>query len=247
MKKALVLASLLATAGSAAPAGAPAQPPAVSPAKPNIILILADDLGWGDLGAFHQNARRASGNNASFLTPQLDQLAAEGAMLTHHYCAAPVCAPSRASLLLGVSQGHANVRDNQFDKALADNHTLATVLRRAGYATAAIGKWGLHGQSNRSARADPDTPANPLNRGFDTFYGYLRHVDGHDHYPKEAPYFVGEKLAQRGAPTLWENRTDATAGLDKCYTTDLFTARAKKFIADHAAATPNRPFFLFLA
>ncbi len=108
-----------------------AAPPS---SRPNIIFILTDDLGWGELGVYYQNARRAAGEPA-LVTPHLDTLAAEAVRLTNHYCAAPVCAPSRASLLLGVSQGHANVRDNQFDKALEDNHTLATVLRRAGYAS----------------------------------------------------------------------------------------------------------------
>ena len=222
--------------------------PAVGAAdRPNIVLILTDDLGWGDLGVYFQNARRAAGNTASFATPHLDRLARDGAQLTHHYSAAPVCAPSRASLLLGVSQGHANVRDNQFDKALENNHTLATVLRRAGYATAVIGKWGLHGQPNTSTDgAQPDAPAHPLNRGFDSFYGMLRHIDGHEHYPKEAPYFAAKAKA-RGPVSVWDDRSNVTAGLDKCYTTDLFTARAKNFITTHTASTPRQPFFLYLA
>lgn len=207
--------------------------------RPNILFILTDDLGYGDVGAFGQKR---------FATPSLDRLAAEGARLTHHYCAAPVCAPSRASLLLGVHQGHANVRDNQFDKALENNHTLATVLRRAGYATAAIGKWGLHGQpvGGSPSGGDPTAPAHPLNRGFDSFYGVLRHIDGHEHYPKEAPYFTAKAKA-RGPVKVWDNRTDVTAGLDRCYTTDLFTARAKRFISEHHAKAPRQPFFVFLA
>ena len=216
--------------------------------RPNIIFILADDLGWGDLGVFYQNSRRASGNDASLVTPHLDALAAEGVMLTHHYCAAPVCAPSRASLLTGVTQGHASLRDNQFDKMLENNHTLATVLRRAGYTTAAIGKWGVHGQlTGMPEGARADTPGHPLNRGFDSFYGYLRHVDGHEHYPKEAPYFTGAKRQKNGPVKIWDNRIDVTAGLDKCYTADLFTARAKKFIEDQTVAAPAQPFFLYLA
>lgn len=213
--------------------------PSAPASPPNIILILTDDLGYGDLSSFGQSR---------FTTPGLDRLAAEGARLTHHYAAAPVCAPSRASLLLGVHQGHANVRDNQFDKALEDNHTLATVLHRAGYATAAIGKWGLHGQpvGGGPTGPDPHAPAHPLNRGFDSFYGMLRHIDGHEHYPKEAPYFAAKAKA-RGAVRVWDNRSDVTAGLDKCYTTDLFTARAKKFIVEHARGAPRQPFFLYLA
>lgn len=95
-------------------------------AKPNIIFILVDDLGWGDVGVFHQNGRKASGDRALpyQLTPNLDRFASEGARFTHHYVAAPVCASSRSSLLQGVTQGHANVRDNQFDKAIDENHTL---------------------------------------------------------------------------------------------------------------------------
>src|SRR6476659_2322329 len=107
--------------------------------KPNIIFILTDDLGVGDLGVFFQNQRRIENNrNKPFtITPYLDEMANRGAILDQ-YCAAPVCAPSRASLLLGQSQGHANVRDNQFDKALADNYTLGSVLQKTGYKTVAI-------------------------------------------------------------------------------------------------------------
>lgn len=206
--------------------------------RPNILLILTDDLGYGDLGCFGQ--RR-------YATPALDRLAAEGARLTHHYSAAPVCAPARASLLLGVHQGHANVRDNQFDKALEENHTLATVLRQAGYATAAVGKWGLHGQETRgNTGANPAAPAHPLRRGFERFFGVLRHIDGHEHYPKEAPYFVAKAKA-RGPVRVWDNRTEVTADLDRCYTTDLFTAWTKQYIVEHTAAAPQQPFFLYLA
>src|SRR5690606_38786264 len=141
-----------------------------------------------DVGAFWQNQREAKNDRSEpwQMTPALDALAAGGAMLTSHYTAAPVCAPSRASLLLGLSQGHANVRDNQFDKALEDNHTLGTVLQGAGYHTAAIGKWGLQGGGRDTP--GPDWPAHPANRGFDYYLGYIRHSDGHEHYPKEGIY-----------------------------------------------------------
>ena len=132
---------LLGTA-SAAPAAADAD------AKhPNVIFILTDDLGYGDVGAFFQNLRRAKHDPASpwHMTPHLDAFAAEGMQLRDSYCAAPVCAPSRSSLLTGVTQGHAQVRDNQFDSELARNHTLGSVMKGAGYATAAFGKWGLQG------------------------------------------------------------------------------------------------------
>lgn len=205
--------------------------------KPNIIFILMDDMGYGDVGAFFQNQRKEQNNRSEpwMVTPMLDKMAAEGAMLPQQYCAAPVCAPSRASILLGVSQGHANVRDNQFDKALEDNYTLGNVLKAQGYVTAAIGKWGLQGRSKTN-----DWPAHPLKRGFDYYYGYIGHGDGHEHYPKEGLY--------RGAKDVWENYTEVSSGLDKCYTGDLFTAVAKNYIIKHQKSPEaDKPFFMYLA
>jgi arylsulfatase A-like enzyme len=206
--------------------------------QPNIIFILVDDQGYGDLGVFYQD-QRAKANDRSKpweYSPYLDRLAAGGAILTQHYCAAPVCAPSRASILLGVSQGHANVRDNQFDKALEDNYTMASTLRQLGYSTAAIGKWGLQGLHAK----EPDWPARPTKRGFDYFFGYMRHVDGHEHYPKEGLY--------DGPKEVWENDTNVAEALDKCYTADLWTAAAKKYITEHETGSEaDKPFFLYLA
>src|SRR5690606_1415890 len=126
-------------------------------------------------------------------------------------------------------------RNNQFDKALEDNYTLGNVLQAAGYTTAAIGKWGLQGKATA-----PHWPAHPLKRGFDYYFGYIRHGDGHEHYPKEGRY--------RGKKEVWENYTDITEGLDKCYTGDLFTAAAKKYIIDHQQGKDaQKPFFLYLA
>jgi len=224
--------------------------PAANPsgARPNIIFILADDLGYGDVGVFYQNQRRQHGEPAEE-TPNLDALATRGIQLRGHYTSAPVCAPARATLLSGVSQGHAGVRDNQFDKALDDNHTLASVLKSAGYTTAAIGKWGLQGASELppdedGGRVDPHgTPAGwsayPTKRGFDYFYGYVRHRDGHEHYPKEGLY--------DGHKQVWDMDQEVSAGLSGCYTTDLFTARAKKWINDQQSTEPHKPFFLYLA
>jgi arylsulfatase A-like enzyme len=228
----------------AAAATVVAQAAETKPAsRPNIIFILCDDLGFGDIGVFYQNERAAKHNPSVpfFVTPHIDTLARDGVKLQQHYCAAPVCAPSRASLLTGLTQGHANVRDNQFDKALADTHTLGTVLRQAGYATATVGKWGLQG-SAKPGGAEADEagsaarwPAYPTKRGFDFYFGYVRHKDGHFHYPKEDKREV------------WENNRELSAGLDLCYTTDLFTARAKKWIIDQTAAHREQPFFLYLA
>ncbi len=209
--------------------------------SPNIIFVLVDDMGYGDLGVMFQN-QRAKKNDKSEpwqYTPNLDRMANEGALFKNQYCAAPVCAPSRASLLTGRSQGHATVRDNQFDKALDDNYTIASVLKTAGYTTAAFGKWGLQGGVEKEPES-LDWPAHPLNRGFDYFLGYMRHRDGHEHYPKEGLY--------RGKKEVWLNRTNIVDKLDKCYTADLWTAGAKKWIIDQVEGKKEkRPFFIYLA
>lgn len=212
-----------------------------APSQPNIIFILVDDLGYGDVGVFfqHELAQQADRHRPWHFTPTLDRLAAEGIQLPHHYCPAPVCAPSRASLLLGVHQGHANVRDNQFDKELEDNHTLASVLKTAGYHTIAVGKYGLQGGQERENIDGPDWPAHPNRRGFDDYYGYIRHRDGHEHYPHEGIH--------RGKKEVWENDREVSAGLAGCYTTDLFTARAKQSIVRHRSEAADQPFFLYLA
>ena len=214
--------------------------------KPNIIFIISDDQGYGDLGAFFQNSRAKLHDKSKpvELTPHLDKLANEGVMLSQYYCPAPICAPSRASLLLGVSQGHANVRDNQFDKALEDNYTMASTLRTLGYSTVAIGKWGLQGNDKYDINGY-QWPAHPLKRGFDYYFGYMRHSDGHEHYPKEAIY---RKYWAENGKGVWNNYTNITQDLDKCYTADLWTAMAKKYIVDHVRVKKKKnPFFLYLA
>lgn len=198
--------------------------------RPNLVFILCDDLGFGDIGAMVE-ASESSGRRplapALGATPALDAMASRGARLTGHYTGAPVCAPARASLLLGVHQGHANIRDNQFDKALENNHNLATTLREAGYRTHAIGKWGLQGGKSMAAH--------PQRRGFDTYFGYIGHGAGHAHYPKE------------DRKPLYDGMEEVSRDYDVCYTTDLFTARAKQTIIEHSRTHPDRPFFLYLA
>jgi arylsulfatase A-like enzyme len=205
--------------------------------KPNIIFILTDDLGYGDLGVFYQNQRQLTNDRSKPVefTPQLDKMASQGAIFSNQYANAPVCAPSRASFLTGTNQGNAHVRNNQFDKALEDNYTVANVLKAAGYATVAIGKWGLQGEKEEA----PNWPAHPLKRGFDYFFGYMRHVDGHEHYPVEGIY--------RGSKEVWENYKNVANDLAKCYTTDLWTAKAKQWIIDHQKQQAATPFFMFLA
>lgn len=213
--------------------------------RPNILLILTDDMGWGDLGIFHQNQRRKA-HRPAIQTPNLDRLAAEGTQLRRHYSASPVCAPARASLFSGVHQGHAEViRNSNFDAPLENSHTLASVLREAGYSTALIGKWGLGGGKEQGGTIDTSS-AWPTKRGFDYFFGYNNHLSGHRHYPKEE----AADDPDTGHNAIWDSTVDAARDIsqecDGCYSTDLFTARAKKWIIDQKKASPERPFFLAL-
>ncbi|MCX6327226.1 MAG: sulfatase-like hydrolase/transferase [Bacteroidia bacterium] len=211
--------------------------PAKDTKQPNIIFIMVDDMGYGDLGFLFQNERSRINLRSEpwTRTPNLDIMAVQGVQLPNQYCAAPVSAPSRASFMTGRHQGHANVRDNQFDKSIDNNHTIATVLKAAGYSTAAFGKWGLQGQD----KVEPDWPAHPLNRGFDYYLGYMRHGDGHEHYPKEGVY--------RGKKEVYENRNNIAENLDKCYTADLWTAAAKRWIIEQKQEQKSgKPFFIFL-
>ena len=221
------------------PAANAKSPPSPS-SKPNIIFILTDDLGYGDIGAFFQNQREIQNNRSEpwHSTPNLDRLAQSGVQLTQMYSNAPVSAPSRASLLSGVHQGHSNVRNNQFDKAIEDNHTLGNVMQTLGYSTVAVGKWGLQGDDNWD-KDGASWPAFPLKRGFDDFFGYVRHGDGHEHYPKEGKY--------RGKKEVYDNWDEISEHLDKCYTGDLWTAYAKEWIINHKQNNPEKSFFMYLS
>ncbi len=209
--------------------------------RPNIILVLVDDMGWGDTDILptETGARRTP----QIPTPNLHRMADSGVQLRRHYTASPVCAPARASLFSGVHQGHAEViRNNSFDAALENSHTLASVLREAGYATALIGKWGIGGGKERGGT--PDTCAAwPTRRGFDYFFGYNNHLAGHRHYPKEETNADPDTHCN----AIWDGERVITAELDTCYSTDLFTARAKKWITDHERVSPGQPFFLALS
>ena len=210
----------------------------VSAEKPNIIFILTDDLGYGDVGILFQKQREG----VQVQTPELDAMAAEGTILNRHYCPAPICAPSRASLITGMHQGHSNVRNMQFDKAIEDNWNFANTLQRVGYHTIHLGKYGLQGWGHT-----PEKWAGyPTKRGFDYFYGYVRHVDGHQHYPANE-WALGDNKSHQGKKQVWENNKEVSAGLDKCYTTDLWTAKAKQLIISETRQNPGRPFFMFLS
>lgn len=186
---------------------------APSAEKPNVVYILADDLGWGELGCYGQTKIR---------TPHLDALAARGARYTRFYAGNAVCAPSRCGLMTGKHPGHATIRTNQELKPEGqvpirdEDVTIAELLKAKGYATAAIGKWGLGG---------PGSEGDPNRQGFDLFYGYNCQRHAHSYYPTY----------------LWKN--DKKVELDgKTYTHDLLEAEALEFVR----ANKDKPFFLYL-
>ncbi len=206
--------------------------------RPNIIYILADDLGYGDVSCFWKKQRTGNGME-NVLTPGLDAMAAQGAMMTHHYVAAPICASSRASFLLGQHQGHAAIRNAQLDKALPEGLNIASVLKSAGYRTIHVGKAGLAGTLANPRESSASLPAHPLKRGFDRFFGYLRHIDAHEHYPRNG---TADRLA-----VIHDGYTPILDAHVDLFTSDAWTAYAKKTIIEEATSNPNRPFFLYLS
>ncbi len=213
-------------------------------APPNVVLILADDLGWGELGCYGQGKIR---------TPHLDRLAAQGMRFTRHYAGSAVCAPSRCVLLTGLHTGHARVRDNWENGGwgpqepegqlplLAGTSTLATRLSAAGYATGAFGKWGLGG---------PGTSGAPLRQGFDTFLGYLCQRKAHNYYPTHL-WQDDEKLVLEGNPWFSAHQKLAQPLEDEAeyaqhyasavYAPDVMLAGALDFVR----AQQDEPFFLY--
>lgn len=217
-----------------------AVPAAADTQRPNVILILMDDMGWGDLPSY-QDQRMKEGFPAMD-NPGLRMLAREGMTLTRHYSSAPLCAPARASLFTGVHQGHAKViRDRYFDLPIEQAPTLGTVMQAAGYKTALIGKWGIGGGTEHAGSPQEST-AYPTKRGFDYYFGYLDHVSGHHHYPKEDP----NPISPTKKSGIWDGNKCVTGDCDKAYSVDLLTARAKQWIMDTHRQNPRKPFFLAL-
>jgi arylsulfatase A len=202
--------------------------------NPNIIYILADDLGYNELGCYGQQ---------EILTPEIDKLAAEGMKFTRHYAGTSVCAPSRSVLMTGLHTGHTPSRGNkevepygQFqipDKTL----TVAELLQEAGYATALFGKWGL-GVEN--------TSGDPRKQGFDEFFGYYGQVHAHNSFP-EYLYHNGQKIPLANEVSYlprdhWTRGLGSYATTKVDYSNDLFAEKALEFIDAHA----DQPFFLYL-
>ena len=189
--------------------------------KPNIIYILADDLGYGDVGFNGQE---------KINTPTLDQMAKDGIIFSQHYAGSAVCGPSRASLMTGLHTGHSSVRANpKWTKSglpidfKDEEITLAESLKKAGYRTGIVGKWAL---------AENLAETQPNNQGFDYFYGFNKHISAHHYYPEEI--WENKKLLK-----LVNNNTKAKKG---AHVQELFTQKAIEFIErEH-----KNNFFLYL-
>ncbi|MFO0999669.1 MAG: arylsulfatase [Planctomycetaceae bacterium] len=198
--------------------------------RPNLIFIMADDLGYGDLGCYGQRV---------ITTPHIDRMAAEGLRFTHFYAGATVCAPSRSVLMTGLHHGHTRVRGNAGQtnpaaQALKEGDvTVADVLKSAGYRTALIGKWGLGNVGEAESGL-------PRKHGFDEFYGYLSQHHAHNHFPdylwrnetREPIDNVVTYVGEDGAGYATEARHFAD---------DLFADEALKFVSNNR----ERPFFLY--
>ena len=198
--------------------------------KPNIIFVLADDLGYGDLGCYGQKRIR---------TPNLDRMAAEGMRFTDHYAGSTVCAPSRCSLMTGLHTGHTYVRGNREIQPMgqlplpAETVTLAKVLKQVGYSTALIGKWGLGG---------PDSTGTPNNQGFDYFFGYLCQRHAHNYYPEFL--FRNDERVPLDNEVAGDRPDGAGVATRRAqYSYDLMAQEALHFVE----ANRDGPFFLYLA
>lgn len=217
-----------------------AQPSLQPPTNLNVVFILADDLGWGEVGVYGQ--RRIP-------TPHIDRLAAQGMRFTQHYSGAPVCAPSRAVLMTGKHLGHAEIRGNMQARARlpqftegqyplsAGAVTIAQRFRAAGYATGAMGKWGL---------GPVGSTGDPNRQGFDLFFGYNDQAVAHSYYPPHL-WRNGEKVVINARPVPGhakqpEGPVTMEDWIGETYAPPLMVAEAERFIAAHA----GRPFFLYL-
>lgn len=201
---------------------------------PNIIFIMADDMGVADLGCYGQQVIR---------TPRIDELAGRGMRFTTHYAGNTVCAPSRCSLMTGVHMGHAAIRGNRQAEPSGqwplpgEAVTVAELLKSAGYVTALVGKWGL-GIENSSG--------DPLRQGFDMYYGYLDQVLAHNYFPEYLlrngqKEYLGNEVKYLDS-TAWHRGLGSYSVRKEEYSHDLMTREALRFIRSHSDSL----FFLYL-
>jgi len=205
--------------------------PAVSAAdRPNVIWIMADDLGYGDLGCYGQKV---------ISTPHLDRMAQEGLRFTQFYAGATVCAPSRSVLMTGKHHGHTRVRGNagatnpSAQALRSEDVTVAKVLQQSGYRTSLIGKWGLGDIGDAESGL-------PRKQGFDEFFGYLNQRHAHNHFPD----FLWRNEARVALPNVVTPVGDDGAGYATKavqFADDLFAEEAIKFVTHNKA----QPFFLY--
>lgn len=221
--------------------------PAAEPVarKPNIVFILADDLGYGDLGNYGQK---------KIHTPNLDRMAAEGMRFTAHYSGNNVCAPSRCVLMTGLHPGHAFIRDNRQTRSIGlpfdegqipvppDSLRLPLTLKKLGYATGAFGKWGL---------GPVGSTGDPARQGIDQFFGYNDQAVAHNYHPTSLwnndrkislnnPQFAAHQKFPNGAdpnnPASYERYSGGI------YAPDVIAVESLQFIRDHK----SEPFFLYV-
>jgi len=211
------LLALAAAAGIASPA---------APRPPNVVFVLADDLGYGDLGCYGQTRIR---------TPHLDKLAKDGVRFTQCYAGSTVCAPSRCARMTGLHTGHCRVRGNGGGGPRAnvplrpDDPCVADVLKRAGYVTGLDGKWGLGEEGSVGV---------PTRKGFDHFFGYLNQHHAHNYYPD----FLWRGTAREPVANP-QSATENVAAKFAHYAPDLLREDALRFLT----ANRDRPFFLYFA
>ena len=202
--------------------------------RSNIIFILADDLGYGDLGCYGQELIK---------TPHLDRMAAEGLRFRNFYAGCTVCASSRSVLMTGQHMGHTWVRGNGRgpEQALRDEDvTVAEVLKSAGYSTSLCGKWGLG-----DAKTETEVGL-PNNQGFDHFFGYLNQVHAHNYYPEflwRNQGRVGLRNVVKKSPNSYGGFAGGYATKQLDYSHDLVMAEALQFIDEQQ----EQPFFLYVA
>jgi len=206
----------------------------VGVSKPNIIYILADDLGYGDLGCYGQKTLK---------TPNLDRMAREGMRFTRHYAGSTVCAPSRCVLMTGLHTGHARIRGNGPGQLLPGDVTFAKVLQQNDYQTGCFGKWGI---------GNPPPLDDPQRHGFDEFYGYINMYHAHNYYP-EFMIHNGRKVSLRNvlyddwrAKRTGPREGAGVARVARDYAPHLIADKMLEYIRD-CAKQKGKPFFVYYA